>query len=62
MASPQPDPGPPADGSNAAIWKLIRQRAHQLATGRRDATDHELDDFTRLVERLPPPVARPNRS
>lgn len=61
MASPQPDPGSAPDGSKAAIWRLIRHRAHQLATGRRDPTDHELDDFTRLVERLPPPAPRANR-
>jgi hypothetical protein len=51
------DSGPSSDGSNAAIWKLIRQRAHQLATLRRHPTDSELDDFTRLVQRLPAPGA-----
>jgi hypothetical protein len=51
------DPGQSADGSYAAMWRLVRQRAHQLATLRRDPTDRELDDFTRLVERLRAPRA-----
>lgn len=62
MASPDMEPGRRLDGSNAALWKLIRTRAHQLATLRRHPTDRELDEFTRLVEQLPPPAAvRPNR-
>jgi len=56
------EPGRRFDGSNAALWKLIRTRAHQLATLHRHPTDRELDEFTRLVEQLPPPAAlRPNR-
>lgn len=57
MGSPDVDAGQPEDGSYAAMWRLIRQRAHQLATLRRHPTDRELDDFTRLVERLPAPRA-----
>jgi hypothetical protein len=62
MTSPEHDLGLPSDGSRAAIWRLIRQQAHQLATLRRNPTDRELDDFTRLVETLPAPRAlRPGR-
>jgi hypothetical protein len=55
MPSPELDGGQRSELSNAAMWRLIRQRAHQLATLRRDPTDRELDDFTRLVEQLPAP-------
>jgi hypothetical protein len=48
--------GPP-EHSYAPLWRLIRQRAHQLATLGRSPTDRELDDFTRLVEELPAPTA-----
>jgi hypothetical protein len=57
MTSPEADISPSGEHSNTALWRLIRKRAHQLATLRRDPTDHELDDFTRLVERLPAPRA-----
>ena len=62
MGSPHSDAAHALDGSNAALWKLIRTRAHQLATLHRDPTDRELDEFTRLVEQLPAPAAlRPSR-
>jgi hypothetical protein len=62
MGFPELDRGQSLNGSNADLWRLIRRRAHQLATLRRDPTDHELDEFTRLVERLPAPAAlRPSR-
>ncbi len=61
MASSEFDAAHP-ERSNAEIWRLIRQRAHQLATLRRYPTDHELDEFTRLVERLPAPGASPSQS
>lgn len=45
----------PSEHSYAPLWRLIRMRAHQLATLGRSPTDRELDDFTRLVEQLPAP-------
>jgi hypothetical protein len=59
MTSSEIDAGHP-ERSNADIWRLVRRRAHQLATLRRYPTDRELDDFTRLVERLPAPGAYPS--
>jgi hypothetical protein len=56
MASSEPDSVPP-ERSYAPLWRLIWQRAHQLATLGRSPTDRELDDFTRLVENLPAPRA-----
>ena len=55
MTSPEHDAGSSPEGSRTAIWRQIRQQAHQLATLRRNPTDRELDDFTRLVETLPAP-------
>lgn len=60
MASGELDSVKSSEHSNAAMWRLIRQRAHQLASLRRKPTDRELDDFTRLVERLPAPRALPS--
>lgn len=54
MGSPDLDHGM-SDGSNAALWRLIRKQAHHLATLRHQPTDRDLDDFTRLVELLPAP-------
>jgi len=62
MGSVDLEPGQDLHGSKAALWKLIRTRAHQLATLHRHPTDRELDEFTRLVERLPAPAGlRPQR-
>ena len=63
MGSPEMDSGQTLNGaSNSALWKIIRKRAHWLATLHRHPTDHELDEFTRLVEQLPAPAAlRPTR-
>ncbi len=46
---------PSSERSNATTWRLIRQRARQLAMLGRQPTDGELDDFTRLVGELPAP-------
>ena len=54
MASPEFESAPP-EYSYGPLWRLIRRRAHQLATLGRSPTDRELDDFTRLVEKLPAP-------
>jgi hypothetical protein len=50
---------PSPERSNAPMWRVIRQRAHQIASLRRRPTDQELDDFTRLVGQLPAPEAIP---
>ncbi len=57
MASREHHSARATESSNAAIWRQIRARAHQLATLRREPTDHELDEFTRLVQKLPAPEA-----
>jgi len=55
MAACEFDSAPAPERSNSAIWRRIRQQAHQIAKRGRGPTDRELDDFTRLVQELPAP-------
>jgi len=57
MATCEFESAPAPNRSNSAIWRQIRQQAHQLARRGRGPTDHELDEFTRLVQQLPAPGA-----
>jgi len=58
MAPCELDSAPAPERPNSAIWRRIRQQAHQIAKRGRGPTDRELDDFTQLVQQLPAPAAR----
>jgi hypothetical protein len=57
MGARENDAAPPPERANSALWRQIRRQANEIARRGRGPTDRELDDFTRLVQRLPAPRA-----